>query len=398
MKIAFFCSSLEPGRDGVGDYTRRLAGELIRQGCCSTAIALNDPYISKTVMESQEIDGAAVSVLRLPSIIPWDERMTQCSYWPKIFNCDWMSLQFVPFGFQAKGLCFGLGKRLAAVNAKASWHIMFHELWLGLGAKSSLKHRAWGALQRLIVMDLMQSLRPRIVHTQAESHRIALKRENIKASILPLFSNIPQIGGDGWNGLLEPSIASATGKRRDRTDLYLAGVLGMVAPEWSAEQTVNALLPLVQRFRKQLVLIFFGRSNLTQAACNKLKVMLQNRADIVLVGEQKSVEMSRILQALDLGIATTPRQMLQKSGAVAAMLEHGLPVLVTRDDWHLRGSDFPRAQTSSRLLSPQQFALLSTLPGRHPPPEADATVKQVAGEMLSTFESQSPQPEAILKP
>ena len=31
MKIAFLCGSLEPWRDGVGDYTRRLAGDL--QAC-----------------------------------------------------------------------------------------------------------------------------------------------------------------------------------------------------------------------------------------------------------------------------------------------------------------------------------------------------------------------------
>lgn len=27
MTILFLCGSLEPGRDGVGDYTRRLAGD-----------------------------------------------------------------------------------------------------------------------------------------------------------------------------------------------------------------------------------------------------------------------------------------------------------------------------------------------------------------------------------
>lgn len=32
MRLAFICVSLEPGRDGVGDYTRSLAAECIRQG------------------------------------------------------------------------------------------------------------------------------------------------------------------------------------------------------------------------------------------------------------------------------------------------------------------------------------------------------------------------------
>ena len=32
MKIVFICGCLEPGKDGVGDYTRRLSAELIDHG------------------------------------------------------------------------------------------------------------------------------------------------------------------------------------------------------------------------------------------------------------------------------------------------------------------------------------------------------------------------------
>jgi hypothetical protein len=43
MRIVFLCFSLEPGRDGVGDYTRALAGELIRPGheVCAVAMLKN---------------------------------------------------------------------------------------------------------------------------------------------------------------------------------------------------------------------------------------------------------------------------------------------------------------------------------------------------------------------
>jgi hypothetical protein len=387
MKIVFLCSRLEPGRDGVGDYTRRLAGELIRQGHPSIVVALNDSYISETVFESQEIDGASISVLRLPSSLPWSKRIIEVRNWLDIFNPDWISLQFVPFGFHRKGLCFGLGKNLAAINSKASWHIMFHELWLGLGENSPAKDRVLGALQRLIILDLMGRLRPRIAHTQTEPYRIALRRRKIIGSILPLFGNIPYIKGDGWDGLLEPLVTKAAGKHQDRTGLYLAGVLGAVAPEWDAEKTVNLLLPLVQRFQKRLVLLFFGKNNLTPEVISKLKFTLQNRAEVVMAGEQPSLEISKMLQTLDLGLATTPRQVIQKSGSVVAMLEHGLKVLVTRDDWRLRGPDFPPEEKSSRLLFPKQFALLKTLPARDLQPSEESSVKQVADRMLAAMKS-----------
>ena len=32
MKITFICGSLNPGQDGVGDYTRRLAAQLALDG------------------------------------------------------------------------------------------------------------------------------------------------------------------------------------------------------------------------------------------------------------------------------------------------------------------------------------------------------------------------------
>ena len=204
MRIAFITSSLQPGLDGVGDYTRRLAGELIRQGHPSIAVSLNDSYISDTVLELQKIEGTTVSVLRLSGGASWGKRMIEARNRLDAFQPDWTSLQFVPFGFHRKGLCFGVGKRLAAMNTKGSWHIMFHELWLGLGEKSSLRHRVLGGLQRLIILDLMRRLRPRLVHTQAEPYQKVLNREKIKASTLRLFGGIPHVTGDGWDDLLEP--------------------------------------------------------------------------------------------------------------------------------------------------------------------------------------------------
>lgn len=69
MKIQFLCGSLEPGRDGVGDYTRRLAGELIRQGNDVSIIALNDRFVKEITDLEQGFEGENIPVLRLPSIL-----------------------------------------------------------------------------------------------------------------------------------------------------------------------------------------------------------------------------------------------------------------------------------------------------------------------------------------
>jgi hypothetical protein len=146
------------------------------------------------------------------------------------------------------------------------------------------------------------------------------------------------------------------------------------------------MLPLVQRFQKRLVLVFHGKSDMNQESLCQLQSALRNRADVIMTGERSPSEISKILQALDLGLATTPRQMIQKSGSVSAMLEHGLRILVTRDDWRLRGTASLPEEMSGRLFSPEQFALLTTLPTRDLQMSEDRGVKQVARQMLKALE------------
>jgi len=343
----------------VGDYVRRLAGELNRQGHTSVAIAVHDPHIYDKLYEVQQVENNSIPVLRLPTCMDWSKRSLESQKWLTAFNPDWISLQYVPFGFQKKGLCFILGKRLASINTKALWQVMFHELWLGLSEKSSFKYRIWGALQKLIIQDVVKRLRPRIVHTQAEPHRITLNRIGIDAGILPLFGNIPYVDGDGWNDLLKPLLTKALGEPLEREVLYLAGVFGGVHSEWNPEETVNAAYQLVQRFQKRLVVVFHGKSNMTAERINKLGCTLKDRADVLMTGEMTNGEISKILQCLDLGLATSPRQLIQKSGSVAAMLEHGLPILVTRNDWRLRGTASRLEEMPSQMYSSEQFRSLT---------------------------------------
>ena len=42
------------------------------------------------------------------------------------------------------------------------------------------------------------------------------------------------------------------------------------------------------------------------------------------------------MQAADFGVAASPWSIIGKSGSAAAMLDHGLPVIVTRDDFRPR--------------------------------------------------------------
>ena len=67
MNIVFLCSSLEPGRDGVGDYTRRLAQECAARGHVCRMVALHDPHVTAEI-QTREGD---VRLMRLPAAQDW---------------------------------------------------------------------------------------------------------------------------------------------------------------------------------------------------------------------------------------------------------------------------------------------------------------------------------------
>jgi hypothetical protein len=57
----------------------------------------------------------------------------------------------------------------------------------------------------------------------------------------------------------------------------------------------------------------------------------------VTLGERDTDFVSTYLRWADFGLATVPAALVEKSGSVAAMVEHGLRVIVTSDNWQLPG-------------------------------------------------------------
>jgi hypothetical protein len=116
LRIAFLCGSLEPGFDGVGDYTRRLAGELTKQGHSTVIIALHDKTVPDKLEEKQTVDNIELPVLRIPAHYSSKKRFRSAGEWIRTFNPDWLSLQYVPYSFQNKGLPFGLRRTKMAYH------------------------------------------------------------------------------------------------------------------------------------------------------------------------------------------------------------------------------------------------------------------------------------------
>jgi hypothetical protein len=321
MKIIFLCGSLEAGKDGVGDYTRRLAGELIRQGHSCGIIAIMDKYVQESIKEEQQdSEHTNIPVSRLPYTDGYKLNCIEAKEWLDVFNPDWISLQYVPFSFHPKGLPFGFSKSITRLIQGRKLHIMFHELWVAMNKEVSFKFTLWGRVQRAMIRSFIKNVNPLSVHTQTKLYQLQLKKMGVSASLLPLFSNIRRIHSN-------PKI------KHPNHICFI--VFGSIHPGAPIEAFVKSLTEYSFENKLEIEITFIGRSG---AELQKWIAICQSKKiKIKVLGELSSPKISEALSDSDFGIATTPLLTAEKSGTVTAMLEHGLPVLCVCRSWEVKG-------------------------------------------------------------
>ncbi|MBC8008989.1 MAG: glycosyltransferase, partial [Burkholderiales bacterium] len=271
MTLLFICAGLEPGRDGVGDYTRRLAAACIARGHPCTLLALHDPHIARRHDDTSD----ALHVIRLPADSPWPERLAYAVDRTLRLAPDWISWQFVAYGFHPRGFLPATLLQAAASFRGPLCHVMLHELWLGLEVGAPLRDRALGWLQRRGVTCLLDQLDADVVHTSNVTYRAALGREGYDSDVLPLFGNVP-IAPD-------PSSPSA----------HFTGVtFGTLHPQWQPAATADWLLATARRHQRTPVLVALGRAGAHAAAL--LGVFRERGIAVTETGELDHASVSRL--------------------------------------------------------------------------------------------------------
>ena len=325
MKILFFCASLEAGRDGVGDYTTRLAEELRSQGHESWIIAINDRHLQLY----SGLESNSGNLDRLSSSTGWLQRIRTIQKAVVEYQPDWVSLQYVPYGFHRKGLPFLLPKRLASLGGGFRWHVMFHELWYGDAPGSRWKHSLIYRLQRHIVQSLLRELHPALVHTHIELFRGRLQNLGARPAVLPLFGNIPLVESPA-----EPWGEFGFFSESELHGILKCGVFGSVHPASIPRNILSELVEVADQLGKQIIFIHFGGIGGAGGleAWNSAMSHLPAGARSVVLGPQSPEKISAIFQHIDVGLATTPLSIAGKSGTVAAMRDHGVPVIFGAPD------------------------------------------------------------------
>ncbi|MBU6181578.1 MAG: hypothetical protein KGR46_02035 [Verrucomicrobia bacterium] len=321
MRLLFICSSLNSGTDGVGDYTRRLTRALRERGHIVYLTSLSEKSGSLKSPEDDE------HVLRLTVNLPWKARLDQLNGFLRASHPEWISLQYVPYGFQKKGTPFSLPSRLASTTSGANWHLMFHELWIGITHSSPWRHKLVGFFQRHIARSLVWRLKPKVVHTSNPLYVELLKRAGIKAARLPLFGAIQLDSSElEWmkKCLSEDGITDS-----NRHEWLLAGMFGSCYPDFPLEKHVERAANRANQSGKKLALLGIGGGVGTGMEWES-RIRESFFCDVARhFGRQTEQRVSAFLQSLDLAIPSTPVEFLGKSSAAASMALHGADLDMT---------------------------------------------------------------------
>jgi len=330
VKILFICSSLEQGKDGVGDYTRRLAVEMIRNGHQVAALTLNDKHITKEDDTSQDADGITLRVLRIPSIYTVEQRYSKLSAFFNDFNPDLVSLQYSGFGFHKYGLPYDMLTRFRSVIGETKLHIMFHELWCGMAASAGIKERILGKLQELFLKLLLTKLKPNSVFTSIQYYADCLKQLGIYSSVVPIFGTISldEFGSEAELSELADRIGLSDALNSPSNWLIL-GFFGTVYPCMGLDALIQSAATAATQINKKLGILLIGHNR-----GQDINALVQNMDNVTVwkTGLLNEAMINQMMRTADIGVVTSAVDGLNKSTTAIAWMERGIPVIVSGED------------------------------------------------------------------
>jgi hypothetical protein len=329
VRIVVITGGLELNKDGVGDYTRWLATEAVRQGASCRLLALADRHLSSVVTGCDD----GIETLRLPFTMPWSERLRAAAQFLESSPADWLSLQFVPYSFQRWGVAAKLVRALPELVGRSRLHVMFHEIWID-GAGSA-RRRLVSAAQRRTVVALA-SFPGALLHTSNLTYQHALAEQGVRAARLPLFGSVPVADGNA-TAWLAPLLSHAgcdalSGSPAVRRQWWLFAMFGTLHPVWPPQPLLDELQAAAAAAGRRVAIVSAGRLGAGESVWDEMSATYGSQIPMLRLGEQPVQRISELLNSADFGIATTPLALVGKSATVAAMFDHGVPVVVNRDD------------------------------------------------------------------
>jgi glycosyltransferase involved in cell wall biosynthesis len=307
MRIALICPSLNCGHDGIADHCWRLRNFCLAR---NHEVVLFGVFTNQVVRMNQTIcepmhDIESVLQDFSPNVISWHVD-------GRIFGKHWLRI-----------LLQGSPSLLNIKNETLT-QVMVHETWNGTYIGAPLKRWIRGLCNRRVLQRWLQFIQPQIIHTSNTLYAWQLRRLGFQAAILPMFSNI--------------AVRSDLPPRNDyNSDPWNFAMFGPLYPEWNAPEFLDRLAKL----GKQIVIHHIGRSSSAERLHSCLKEKKYSFANLIEHGGLPENEVSKLLLDCHFGISTYARSLINKSSTYAAMVDHGLPVIVSRNDIRFAGFNQP---------------------------------------------------------
>lgn len=342
MTIVFICGSVEPGRDGVGDYTLRFARELLQQGHRVALIAINDRHVTTQQNALQVIDGTPLPVLRIPSRVDIQVKYRSAKAYLDAFDPGLVSLQFVPYAFQDKGLPFAMLNLFFRLREGRQWHIMFHETWIGVPHLFAIKSMVVATLQKFMIKRMLRQLNPAFVHATIPSTARRIRALGWQVKELPLFSNIP--------------IIKNSQHQADR--IFRVGFFSQVEDQAQVTDFLVALRKMLVEHNLRLeVLLIGGNTEKMQQYASRLGQLENFSGAVHCTGVLGEPELSAALQRCTIGCTPVPRHAVGKSSSIATFIAHKKAVAApyVHDGYQDAGVGFFRPALAEAIITRPDF-------------------------------------------
>jgi len=389
MRIALLTTTLEPGRCGVGDFTRRVATDLVAAGHEVLALAFRDGHLQ---VPARDDSLAGLSVLRLPAHA-WSAAVrSEARVALEAFGPEVVSLQISPYGLGYHGMLFSCLPWFECLLAGLPLHIMYHELWIGGTHDAPWRQVVEGALQRRLLGRFHRRLAPQAASCSSSLAQAMLASIGIEASVTPIPSGIP-VAPMGYGAAPPPAgPIPQTGAGTRRLALF-----GTIVPEWDWRGSLGVLCRAIRDSGQRTEVIQLGRPinsprHIGRAIWAEISAAANEfPATTLEVGETDAVTLSHWLQSCDAGLSLTPLELLGKSSVAAAYREHGLPIIGLREPLRLRPirgrTDWPPDPGAVRA----DATLLAQIRAGHWPASTPATAGDTSlADVLGRWQGQHP--------
>jgi hypothetical protein len=239
-----------------------------------------------------------------------------CGESTELPDADLYSIQFAPYAYATNGFPHQILKYLATNLKNRKVHLNFHEIWVGAYPRATWKEKLIGRLQKKLILDFVNKCKPAWITSSNAAAIDRLKRAGIQAKFLYLCGNIPYSSA--------PEMADA----RETFKVAFFGTPYLHFPYLKLEKKI---FTLSKTCGKKLEIILIGQQR-EDAGTNRILTICKKKAfSIKRTGQLSANLISEQLQKCSLGVSTTPFDVIGKSSATAAMLEHRLPVLAYDD-------------------------------------------------------------------